>query len=113
MELKIGTPVILVTKCKDGTYTNSPLYDSYYYLGQKVIGSFYGEPWHKILPTRKLKTNDDLHLYLVPAKEWDNFKLTDISKYSIDNITDADTIDTCGIEYWQSIKSEIEEFYNY
>ena len=106
-ELKIGQPVALVTKCMDGKYVS---YTEYYYLGNKVLGSFYGEPYHRVCPSMKLG-NSTLPQYVVPVNIFEEMKcIGDISDYAVDKIIDANTIDTCGIEYWQSIKDEIEEF---
>ena len=111
MELKIGTPVLLVTKGIDGKFMYSPSQGAYYYLGKKVIGSFYGHPYHKILPTFKIR-KESYPQYLVPARVAFTNEMEFIENYAIDKIVDTDTLDTTPIEYYQSIREEIEEYYN-
>lgn len=109
MKLKIGTPVYLVNKNNMGElYVTSS--DAFYYLGHKTVGSFYREPYHRILPSFVL---DETTKYVIPCSVFDNIKnLNKIpAEYNLSNIEDADDLDTTPIEYYRDHRAEIEEFY--
>lgn len=115
LELKIGTPVTIVTK-------NGIVYNDYYYLGKGVIGRMN-------LP---YKTDDIFYIplcnifkengikYIMPYNEFYKFidgTKTDNDNYLKSKVIDVDDLDNClytkeGFDWWNDKqKEEIKSLY--
>lgn len=107
LKLKIGQPVYIGYKDKFGRLCLSST-TAYYYLGHGVVGSFY-DHLHRIAPSFNLYKTE--FKYIIPCSENLSNINSRLNEFLITNIEDANDIDNCKIEFYKTIKGEIESYY--